>query len=80
MGAWLQRHGVERAVFEPTGRYHRQLHQALAARGCETVLVRPDCARRFAEALGQLAKTDRVDAAMLARYGRLEGLTATAPL
>ena len=79
MGAWLQRHGVERAVFEPTGRYHRRLHQALAARGCETVLVRPDCARRFAEALGQLAKTDRVDAAMLARYGRMEGLTATAP-
>ena len=77
---WLRRHGVERAVFEPTGRYHRQLHQCLAAAGVETVAVRPDCARRFAEALGLLVKTDRVDAKVLARYGRLEGLEATAPL
>ncbi len=77
---WLRQHGVERAVFEPTGRYHRQLHQCLAAAGVQTVAVRPDCARRFAEALGLLAKTDRVDAKVLARYGRMEGLEATAPL
>ena len=76
---WLRRHGVRRAIFEPTGRYHRRLHQCLAADGCETVPVRPDCARRFAEALGKLAKTDRVDAAMLARFGRLEDLEATPP-
>ena len=66
--------------YHTTGRYHRQLHQCLAAAGVETVAVRPDCARRFAEALGLLAKTDRVDAKVLARYGRLEGLEATAPL
>ena len=77
---WLRKHGVQRAVFEPTGRYHRQLHQCLAADGVETVAVRPDCARRFAEALGLLVKTDRVDAMVLARYGRLEGLEPTAPL
>ncbi len=77
---WLRKHGVERAVFEPTGRYHRPLHQCLAADGVETVAVRPDCARRFAEALGLLVKTDRVDAKVLARFGRLEGLEATAPL
>ena len=77
---WLRRHGVSRAVFEPTGRYHRQLHQCLAAAGVETVAVRPDCARHFAEALGLLVKTDRVDAKVLARYGRLEGLEATAVL
>ena len=77
---WLRKHGASRAVFEPTGRYHRRLHQCLAAAGVETVAVRPDCARRFAEALGLLVKTDRVDAKVLARYGRLEGLEATAPL
>ena len=77
---WLRKHGVGRAVFEPTGRYHRQLHQCLADDGVETVAVRPDCARRFAEALGLLVKTDRVDAKVLARYGRIEGLEATAPL
>ncbi len=29
----LRKHRVTRAVFEPTGRYHRQLHQCLAAAG-----------------------------------------------
>ena len=76
---WLLRHGVTRAVFEPTGRYHRNLHQCLAAAGIETVLVNPLRSRRFAEALGRLAKNDRVDAAMLARFGLLDDLAATPP-
>ncbi len=52
---WLLQHGVSRAVFEPTGRYHRRLHQCLFEAGLETVLVNPLRSRRFAEALGQLA-------------------------
>ena len=76
---WLLKHGVTRTVFEPTGRYHRNLHQCLFDAGIETVLVNPLCSRRFAEALGQLAKNDRVDAAMLARFGCLEGLEPTPP-
>ena len=75
---WLLKHGVTRAVFEPTGRYHRNLHQGLAEAGLETVLVNPLRSRRFAEAIGRLAKNDRVDAAMLARFGLLDGL-ATPP-
>ena len=39
-----------------------------------------DRARRFAEAIGLLAKTDRVDTKVLARYRRLEGLEAAALL
>ena len=77
--SWLLRHVMTRAVFEPTGRYHRNLHQCLAAGGIETVLINPLRLRRFAEALGRLAKIDRVDAAALARYGLLHGLAATAP-
>lgn len=75
----LRGHGGRRVVFEPTGRYHRELHQCLAADGCATILVRPDCARRFAQALGLPAKTDRLDAAVPARYGRLADLQATPP-
>ena len=37
-------------------------------------------ARRFAEALGLLVKTNRVDARVLARSGRLESMEATALL
>ena len=76
---WLVRHGVTRAVFEPTGRYHRELHQCLFDSGLETVAVNPLRSRRFAEAIGRLAKNDRVDASMLARYGLLSGLAATPP-
>ena len=62
---WLLKLGVTRAVFEPTARYHRQLHQCLFAAGIDTVLANPLRSRRFAEALGHLAKNDRVDALML---------------
>ena len=42
--------------------------------------MRPDCARHFAAALGLLVKTDHLVPSVVARYGRLEGLEATAPL
>ena len=75
----LVKHGVTRAVFEPTGRYHRELHQCLFNSGLETVPVNPLRSRRFAEAIGRLAKNDRVDASMLACYGLLSGLAGTPP-
>ena len=76
---WLLKQGVTRTVCEPTGRYHRNLHQCLFDAGIETILVNPLRSRRFAEALGLLAKNDRVDAAMLAQFGHLEGHEATPP-
>jgi len=60
-----------RVVFEPTGPYHRAFEQALAKAGLPLVKVNPRQARRFAEATGKLAKTDRLDAALLARMGAL---------
>lgn len=60
-----------RVVYEPTGPYHRKLEAQLASAGMPIVKVNPRQARRFAEATGQLAKTDRLDAAMLARMGAL---------
>lgn len=62
---------VIRVVHEPTGPYHRKMEQALAAAGLPLVKVNPRQARRFFEGAGQLAKTDRLDAAMLARMGSL---------
>ena len=77
---WLRKHGVTRAVFEPTGRYHRNLHQCLA-RGRSG--NRPDQPLALPalrnESIGQLAKNDRVDAAMLARFGLLDNLAASPP-
>ena len=69
LGAWLEAHRATRVVVEATGRYHRAVHQSLHARGVEVVLANPLRTRRFAEALGLLAKTDTIDAAALAAYG-----------
>lgn len=68
-------HGA-RIVYEPTGPYHRAFERRLADAGCALVKVNPRQARRFAEATGRLAKTDRLDAAMLARMGALLELEA----
>lgn len=65
-----------RVVFEPTGPYHKAFERALSAAGLPLVKVNPRQARRFAEATGKLAKTDRLDAAMLARMGALLQLQA----
>jgi len=62
---------VDRIVFEPTGPYHAALERALAKAGLPVAKVNPRQARRFAEATGKLAKTDRLDAALLARMGAL---------
>ncbi len=71
---------VERVVFEPTGHYARPLERGLAEAGLPAVKVNPARARRFAEAAGLLAKTDRVDAEMLARMGCQLDLALTPPL
>ena len=65
-----------RVVYEPTGYYHRALERALAAAGMPIAKVNPRQARRFAEATGNLAKTDALDAAMLTRMGAVLSLEA----
>ena len=62
---WLTETPLNRVVFEPTGPYHRAVERALGASGVPFVKVNPRQARRFAEATGKLAKTARLDAAIL---------------
>jgi len=68
---WLEKLGqpVARIVYEPTGAYHAGIARALEEAGFPLAPVNPRQARRFAEACGRPAKTDRADAAMLARLG-----------
>ncbi len=67
---------AEKVVYEPTGPYHRSMEAALSNAGLPLVKVNPRNARRFAEACGQMAKTDRIDARMLARMGQALELEA----
>ena len=66
-------------VFEATGPYDRTLRHALAAAGLAALRVNPARARDFARAAGYLAKTDAVDARMLAAMGRAIALPQDAP-
>jgi transposase len=57
-------------VLEPTGRYHLALWRALDAAGHRVAPVNPFAARRLAEGMGHLAKTDRLDALVLSEIAR----------
>ena len=66
-------------VFEASGGYERPLAEALAAQNQPYARVNPRQAREFARATGRLAKTDRVDAEMLAQMGAALRLSPTPP-
>lgn len=55
-------------VCEATGGYERAVVAALAAAGVPVVVVNPRQVRDFARSTGQLAKTDRLDATVLALF------------
>jgi len=59
----------ELIVLEATARLEMPLVGALAARGLPVAVVNPRQVREFARASGILAKTDRIDAQVLARFG-----------
>ena len=69
--AWLAEVTVTRLAFEPTGAYHHGFERQLAEAGLPLCKINPRQARRFAEAIGRQAKTDAVDAAMLARLAAM---------
>lgn len=58
--------GVALVVMEATGGYEAALACALQAAGLPVAVVNPRQARDFAKAMGRLAKTDRIDARVLA--------------
>ena len=66
-------------MFEATGAYHRQLEAALGAGGIPFAKVNPRQARRFAEATGRLAKTDRVREIVLMAEGFVPQFGSTVP-
>lgn len=65
------RHKVQLTALEATGRYHRLTHQMLHELGLHVAVINPFRSRKFAGALGQIAKTDTIDAEVLARFAAL---------
>lgn len=67
-------------VLEASGGYERPVTDALASAGADYARVNPRQAREFARAVGKLAKTDRVDAWVLAEMGQKLSLKPTPPV
>lgn len=70
LAAKLQAVGPVLVVMEATGGLEGPVAGALAAGGLQVAVVNPRQVRDFARATGQLAKTDTLDAVMLARFGQ----------
>lgn len=72
--AYLAEHNaqgqIERVVLEATGGFETRVSIALAGAGLPVVVVNPKQVRDYAKACGILAKTDRLDAHVLARFGQ----------
>lgn len=71
--------GGHLVVFEATGGCERALFEVLSAEGVACARVNPRQAREFARATGRLAKTDRIDAEVLAGMGQTLALRITPP-
>jgi len=56
-------------VLEATGSYHRLVLSRLIAAGLPAIAINPRQARDFARAIGRLAKSDAIDADVLAAFG-----------
>ncbi|WP_305806699.1 IS110 family transposase [Stenotrophomonas sp. YIM B06876] len=69
----LEAVGVERLVVEATGGYEEPLLEACCDAGLWIARVNPRQARDFARATGELAKTDAIDARLLALMARMFG-------
>ena len=60
--------GPERIALEATGGFETVVAAALAGAALPVIVVNPAQARHFAQAIGQRAKTDPIDACMIARF------------
>lgn len=75
----LTHHNSVHLVCEATGGYEREVVAALQQADLPVSVLNPARVRHFARATGQRAKTDPIDAALLAEYGRTLQPKPTAP-
>lgn len=64
----LARYQIERLVMEATGRYQLLLAEQAFLKEIPVCIVKPLSVRRYAGAIEQLAKTDKIDAAVIAQF------------
>jgi transposase len=75
--AFCRQHQAGLAVMEATGGYERRAFLLLWEAGMPCALTNPRSVRRYAEAMGILEKTDRLDAGVIARFAHAKHLQPT---
>jgi len=77
LATFCREHGVELVAMEASGGYERRAFLELWQAGLSCALINPRNVRRYAEAMGYLEKTDRIDAAVIARFAITKNLSPT---
>ena len=79
LAGFCRRHGVQLVAMEATGGYERTPFSLLWEAGIACGMTNPRSVRRYAEAMGILEKTDRIDAGVIARFAIAKELRPTNP-
>jgi transposase len=77
---WLLVHKPELVAVEATGKWHRELCRSLAASGIAVAVTDPYRVRMFARSQGIFAKTDRLDAKVLAKFAAVMAPSCRPPV
>ena len=77
LAAFCREHAVTLVVMEASGGYERRAFVELWEKGISCALTNPRNVRRYAEAMGILEKTDRIDASVIASFAHAKNLAPT---
>jgi len=79
LAGFCRTHGVGLVVMEATGGYEQRPFAHLWAEGVPVAIVNPRSVRRFAEGMGLMEKTDRIDAGVIAWYAQTKRIAPQPP-
>ena len=79
LAAFCKQHQVTLVALEATGGYERLAFAVLWGAGIPTAIVNPRAVRRFAEAMGFLEKTDRIDSGIIAWFAEVKRIAPRPP-
>ena len=72
LGDFCRTHEAELVAMEATGGYEQQAFAQLSGQGLAVAILNPRSVRQFAQSMGSLEKTDRIDAGMIAWYAEVK--------
>jgi transposase len=79
LAGFCQQYHVELVAMEATGGYEKQAFSQLWALGLPVTILNPRAVRRFAEGMGLLEKTDRIDAGVIAWFAQVKRCAPCTP-